>query len=397
MAVSGTTPTCSSRRARRWSSTLDVFAAVGGFDERYFMFFEDVDLGWRLWLLGYEVRYVPASLVYHRHHGSMTAVRPWREHYLLERNALFTIYKNYDDENLARLLPAALALAIRRGVARGGDDTHSLEVRDATSDEGHRESVSKHTLAGAYAVDGFVEGLDGLHRSRLELQGARRRGDHEILPLFRTPLLANGDDTGFLEGYRCVGGSFRCRRGVHPALQIVVDHRRHAAAGDGRARDPRVADRLRAVRASTKSCSSSTTKCSGLSHPDFQVRKVNDWQLRRLVKWCDIIVFQGYSMFEHPSIAHVGQDRRRRHLRPVPPRAARAGARPRPGARRNVVRSATEVLNEQLARGDLFLCASAKQRDFWLGQLAAVGRVNPLDLRRRRVARATSSRSCRSG
>ena len=26
----------------------------------------------------------------------------WREHYLLERNALYTIYKNYDDENLAR-------------------------------------------------------------------------------------------------------------------------------------------------------------------------------------------------------------------------------------------------------------------------------------------------------
>ena len=46
--------------------------------------------------------------------------------------------------------------------------------------------------------------------------------------------------------------------------------------------------------------------------------------------------------------------------------------------RRIVVRAATEVLNEQLARGDLFLCASRKQRDFWLGQLAAVGRVNPV-------------------
>ena len=66
------------------------------------MFFEDVDLGWRLWLLGYEVRYVPASLVFHRHHASMAEVGSWREHYLLERNALFTIYKNYDDEQPAR-------------------------------------------------------------------------------------------------------------------------------------------------------------------------------------------------------------------------------------------------------------------------------------------------------
>jgi glycosyltransferase involved in cell wall biosynthesis len=34
------------------------------------------------------------------------------------------------------------------------------------------------------------------------------------------------------------------------------------------------------------------------------------------------------------------------------------------------------VLNDQLRRGDLFLCASEKQRDFWLGSLAALGRVN---------------------
>ena len=32
---------------------------------------------------------------------------------------------------------------------------------------------------------------------------------------------------------------------------------------------------------------------------------------------------------------------------------------------------ASRVLNEQLRRGDFFLCASDKQRDFWLGQLAA--------------------------
>jgi len=35
------------------------------------------------------------------------------------------------------------------------------------------------------------------------------------------------------------------------------------------------------------------------------------------------------------------------------------------------------VLLEQLTRGDYFLCASERQRDFWLGLLAAAGRVNP--------------------
>ncbi|MPV37595.1 glycosyltransferase family 4 protein [Georgenia subflava] len=39
--------------------------------------------------------------------------------------------------------------------------------------------------------------------------------------------------------------------------------------------------------------------------------------------------------------------------------------------------NALRELGAQSARGDLFLCASEKQRDLWLGQLAAAGRVNP--------------------
>ena len=35
------------------------------------------------------------------------------------------------------------------------------------------------------------------------------------------------------------------------------------------------------------------------------------------------------------------------------------------------------VVMDQLLRGDFFLCASERQRDFWLGMLAAAGRVNP--------------------
>jgi len=36
------------------------------------------------------------------------------------------------------------------------------------------------------------------------------------------------------------------------------------------------------------------------------------------------------------------------------------------------------VINEDLARGDFFLCASERQRDFWLGALSHAGRVNPV-------------------
>jgi glycosyltransferase involved in cell wall biosynthesis len=41
-----------------------------------------------------------------------------------------------------------------------------------------------------------------------------------------------------------------------------------------------------------------------------------------------------------------------------------------------VLENARRVLVESLVRGDIFLCASEKQRDLWIGHLAAVGRVN---------------------
>jgi glycosyltransferase involved in cell wall biosynthesis len=41
-----------------------------------------------------------------------------------------------------------------------------------------------------------------------------------------------------------------------------------------------------------------------------------------------------------------------------------------------VLESARRVVVDSLVRGDIFLCASEKQRDLWIGHLAAVGRVN---------------------
>ncbi len=43
----------------------EAWEAVGGFDEKYFMFFEDVDLGWRLQQHGYGNLYVPSATAIH--------------------------------------------------------------------------------------------------------------------------------------------------------------------------------------------------------------------------------------------------------------------------------------------------------------------------------------------
>lgn len=43
----------------------EFFSRVGGFDERYFLYLEDVDLSWQGWLNGYEVLYEPDAVVMH--------------------------------------------------------------------------------------------------------------------------------------------------------------------------------------------------------------------------------------------------------------------------------------------------------------------------------------------
>lgn len=48
----------------------DTFLSLGGFDPAMFMYHEDVDLGWRLWLLGHRVVVCPDSVVNHSFLGT---------------------------------------------------------------------------------------------------------------------------------------------------------------------------------------------------------------------------------------------------------------------------------------------------------------------------------------
>ena len=43
----------------------DIFEKLDGFDQKFFVTFEDVDLCWRSWILGYRVLIIPTSIVYH--------------------------------------------------------------------------------------------------------------------------------------------------------------------------------------------------------------------------------------------------------------------------------------------------------------------------------------------
>jgi GT2 family glycosyltransferase/glycosyltransferase involved in cell wall biosynthesis len=355
-----------------------LFREVGGFDERFFMFYEDVDLGWRLNLLGHRVRYVPGSLAFHKHHVTMNKFGAFREAYLHERNALLSMVKNYDDETLARVLPAAMALSVRRSVARSGTDATSLDLqRSPGGDDVDDVTVPKMSLTGAYAIDYLVDQMPGIWEERRRLQAARRRSDRDLMPLFRQAMEPAYALPTYLEAHRDLVDAFGIEEWFSARRRVVVvtgEPLKPAMAGPA----IRAWEMAKALSVEHEVTLVTLSPVCQVSHPQFTVTSAGARAMRSLERWGDIIIFQGLLLEIYPWLKKsnkvvVADIYDPFHLE-VLEQAKDEGEK----LRAKAAKDTTLALNEQLRRGDFFLCASDKQRDFWLGQLAAVDRINPL-------------------
>jgi GT2 family glycosyltransferase len=89
----------------------DALLEVGGFDERYFCYLEDVDLGFRLRLRGHRCLYVPDAVA--RHVGSRTTGRGSDfSTYHGHRNLVWTFFKDMPAPLLALYLPQHVLLNV---------------------------------------------------------------------------------------------------------------------------------------------------------------------------------------------------------------------------------------------------------------------------------------------
>jgi GT2 family glycosyltransferase len=175
----------------------DVFLDLGGFDAAYFAYYEDVDLGWRLWLAGYKVRLAGRARVFHRHHGSAAALPKHLPSFLYERNALFTLIKNLSEENLPRVLAPALLLLVQKALIVGGSPNEALDVRNSELSEGRQ--LAPAGLVPLYAVYDVLGQLPDLIERRNHVQRRRRRSDSEIFELFFRPFTPWMHDERYLE------------------------------------------------------------------------------------------------------------------------------------------------------------------------------------------------------
>src|SRR3954452_15805040 len=329
----------------------DVFRQVGGFDQQLGRFGEDVDFGWRLWLLGWTVHPLP-EVVVRPPRTPAFGVGAHERRYLEERNALRTIFTCYDDDNLRVALPAAMALATRRGELDG-------------------EAMLR---AAGRAIADFTDALPELTETRAALQAARQRRDDELLTLFNAvlqppddPVLA-ASHAAILEAFG-VSDRFGRRRRI---LVVTPDVLMARMAGPA----------IRAWEMSTALAREHDVQlvtvagfCEVTSDA-FGVRAVNDAELLELERWCDVLVIQGFILHNHPKLRESTKVLVVDMYDPMHLEHLELGREEEPRRRRQTLELTTAVMNDQLLRGDFFMCASAKQRDFWLGHLASLRRIN---------------------
>jgi GT2 family glycosyltransferase len=136
---------------------------LGGFDEDYFCYVEDVDLGFRLRLSGGLAACVPAAVVYH-HGSAITGERSAFSVYHGHRNLVWTFVKNMPGLLFWLLLPLHLMLNIVsmvRLALRGQADVAWRAKRDA------------------------LAGLPGVWCKRRAIQSGRRASLWDIVRLLR--------------------------------------------------------------------------------------------------------------------------------------------------------------------------------------------------------------------
>jgi GT2 family glycosyltransferase len=182
----------------------DALADVGGFDERYFCYLEDVDLGFRLRLRGHRCLYVPDALVHHVGSG-MTGRASDFSTYHGHRNLVWTFVKDMPSPLLALYLPQHLlanAASLAWFAARG---------------RGRVIARAKwHALRG----------LPALLRERRRVQKTRRVGARELRRVmargWRTPYAASGRRDVF-----ATAAPPEAARALDPARTPAVTIERH--------------------------------------------------------------------------------------------------------------------------------------------------------------------------
>jgi hypothetical protein len=153
----------------------NLFTILGGFDPRFFMYFEDTDLSLRARLAGYRCLYVPESIIYHDYELRFGPLKTYYE----ERNRHLTLLKVFRWRTLLLLLPALLLAEIV---------TWGYVILLDRPRWGNKPRAYAHVL----------QGWSTLMATRRQVQSARRVRDRELLALTSHRLAFEQTGNGFV-------------------------------------------------------------------------------------------------------------------------------------------------------------------------------------------------------
>lgn len=362
-----------------------LFLEAGGFDEDYFAYFEDVDLGWRLHVLGCRVVLSVKSRVFHRHQSTGARFGSEKLRFLYERNKLYTLYKNYSDENLAKILPAALLLDGFSFFETSGIDTSRYDVTVSGSDPVSSHDRVTATSAAQYAaLRDFVVNLPGAAEKRRFIQSHRKTPDAEILAMVPEPFKCLGRDPAVYEtvAYNTVkvfGIDKIFGREVKKKILLVSSNRVGSRMTGPAIRYYEIAKILsKRFNITLASCGSDTDLApEGFKIINYDVEHTKDLIEEAYTSY--IVVVQG---FANEQIVQLREVTKNRYLvydlyDPYVIENMEQGRKKDMFIQRANYSATDKALGSQLRCGDFFICANDAQKDYWLGMLSAYGRVTP--------------------
>jgi hypothetical protein len=95
----------------------EAFEGAGGFDERFFIYFEDIDLCLRMIRAGWNLLFVPQARIFHA--GGVTTTPGRAESRFEYRKSQTYYYRKHNSPMSSAFLKAYLRLSYAKGVARG--------------------------------------------------------------------------------------------------------------------------------------------------------------------------------------------------------------------------------------------------------------------------------------
>lgn len=151
---------------------------IGLFDESFFLYCEDTDLGLRAQWAGWSCRYVAGAVVEHRYSHTAGRASPLKAYYV-ERNRLYTIVKNFPGGMLFAAPFASVARYFWHVTAIVAGRGKVAEYRD----EGHSAAMLPWLVIRAHVAALFR--LPALWAARNRIRAARRITAAEFRALLR--------------------------------------------------------------------------------------------------------------------------------------------------------------------------------------------------------------------